>query len=182
MYTASGLITHAQQALARGAKYLFGCALKPLTLAELDRLHSEYPQYVTDARYQIARSQYIGQICTDCSGLVYSYFPKYRQTDQMYNGAKTRNRLDKNNVVGVVPPGAVLWRDGHVGIYIGNGMEIEARGFDYGMQKRKVSDTTFTHWLTFDGMLYDAKEGGGSLLLPIAAIALLTYLILRNND
>ena len=43
-------------------------------------------------------------------------------------------------------PGLILWKNGHVGIYIGNGEAIEAKGFSYGIVKTKVKGRGWTHW------------------------------------
>lgn len=175
MYTASGLISHARAALNADVKYIFSCSMQPLTLDKLNEVYNNYPQYLSASRYEKAKKEFIGKVCTDCSGLIYSYFPKFRTSDSMYQNASQRQSLNVNDVVGVVPPGAVLWRSGHVGIYVGDGYEIEARGFDYGIQKRKVSDTTFTHWLTFNDIKYDVKDGGFNwwvLVLAAAAAAI----------
>ena len=32
-------------------------------------------------------------------------------------------------------PGVLVWRDGHIGVYIGNKLVIESRGVDYGVVK-----------------------------------------------
>ena len=41
-------------------------------------------------------------------------------------------------------PGIVLWRKGHIGVYIGDGWAIEARGFAYGVVKTKVAGRGWT--------------------------------------
>lgn len=178
MYTASGLISHARAALNGDTKYIYSCAMQPLTLDKLNEVYNNYPQYLSASRYEKAKKEYIGKNCTDCSGLIYSYYRRFRTSESMYNNASKRQSLNRSNVVGVVPPGAVLWRDGHVGIYVGDGYEIEARGFDYGIQRRKVSETTFTHWLTFDDINYNVREGSGFnwWILAIAAAAIVLTL------
>ena len=43
-------------------------------------------------------------------------------------------------------PGLLLWMDGHVGIYIGDGYAIEAMGTKYGVVKTKVSGRGWQKW------------------------------------
>ena len=62
--------------------------------------------------------------------------------------------------------GTVLWKSGHVGVYIGkvNGvpMCIEAKGINYGTVMSKVSATKWVYGLTFKNMdyTYDVKVPG----------------------
>ena len=43
-------------------------------------------------------------------------------------------------------PGVLVFLDGHVGVYIGGGYVIEARGHDYGVVKTKLEDRPWTNW------------------------------------
>lgn len=172
MYSVAKLVQYAEKAMRDGVKYLFGCNMEVLTQAKLDALRASYPQQITDSRYAVAKAQYIGKVCTDCSGLIFGYYPKYRTTAQLYSNATQRKQLNRNNTSDV-PVGAILWRDGHVGIYVGNGYEIEARGFDYGIQRRKVSDTAFTHYLLFNDFDYQSRSGGKLFWVFAAVVGLI---------
>ena len=37
-------------------------------------------------------------------------------------------------------PGLVVWKSGHIGVYVGNGYVVEMRGFAYDCEKRKVKE------------------------------------------
>jgi hypothetical protein len=43
-------------------------------------------------------------------------------------------------------PGVLVWKDGHVGVYVGNGAAVEARGADYGVVITQIKDRTWTGW------------------------------------
>lgn len=43
-------------------------------------------------------------------------------------------------------PGVLVFMNGHVGVYIGNGEVIEARGHLYGVVKTKIKDRPWTEW------------------------------------
>ena len=43
-------------------------------------------------------------------------------------------------------PGIALHSDGHVGVYVGGGYAVDARGFSYGCVKTRVKDRNWTHW------------------------------------
>ena len=61
----------------------------------------------------------------DCSGLIYSYCGGERCGDPQLNTATARGSVSSGipNVHGLG-----LWRPGHVGVYVGDGMEVDARG------------------------------------------------------
>ena len=60
------------------------------------------------------------------------------------------SRCSEKGLVKNMPeiPGLLLFNDklGHVGVYAGGGMVIEARGHAYGVQINKVTSRTFTKW------------------------------------
>lgn len=43
-------------------------------------------------------------------------------------------------------PGLVVWKNGHVGCYVGDGMVIEAKGHAYGVVRTKLSATKWLKW------------------------------------
>lgn len=51
-------------------------------------------------------------------------------------------------------PGICVRYPGHIGIYIGGGDVIEARGTKYGVVKTKLKDRPWTHWLKYPGIEY----------------------------
>ena len=62
-------------------------------------------------------------IGTDCSGFVYSVFKHFGITTPTYTGAYTSaHRISLSEI----QPGDILYRDGHVGIYIGNGQLVQS--------------------------------------------------------
>ena len=62
-------------------------------------------------------------IGTDCSGFVYSVFKHFGITTPTYTGAYTSaHKISLNDI----QPGDILYRDGHVGIYIGNGQLVQS--------------------------------------------------------
>lgn len=57
-----------------------------------------------------------------------------------------------------IPVGAVLWKSGHVGIYIGNQIVVEARSEELDVQKNIVTERDFTYCLLLPGIQYDEME------------------------
>ena len=51
-------------------------------------------------------------------------------------------------------PGIALWTQGHVGIYVGNGMVIHASGTRTGIRCQTLASTSFTNWFEVPGVVY----------------------------
>ena len=146
------LVKHCKSKI--GTPYVFGAkgANGKLTQSFLNSLIKSYPKMFTPIYIKKAE-KLVGKVCTDCSGLISWYTGKNIGTDAM-NSTATKRGLIKD--IRKAPIGAVLWKNGHVGVYIGNGYCIEAKGIDYGTIKSSISNTRFTHWLLFENLLsYD---------------------------
>lgn len=87
----------------------------------------------------------------DCSGLIYSYC-----------GGERVNMIETCTEQGSVSAGVPnihglgLWRPGHVGVYVGNGMEVDARGDDYGVCYESMSSSYlgWTYWFKLAAVSY----------------------------
>lgn len=89
----------------------------------------------------------------DCSGLIYSYCGGERCGDPQLNTATERGSVSSGipNVHGLG-----LWRPGHVGVYVGDGMEVDARGDAYDMCYESVygSYSGWTYWFKLAAVSY----------------------------
>jgi cell wall-associated NlpC family hydrolase len=153
--TGKGLVDFATSKL--GVPYVYGAkgADGKFTQEKFDFLSRNYKSMFT-LLYKAKAKKFIGKVCCDCSGLISWYTGKVLGSAQLYSTASKRGLIKDVNKA---PIGAVLWKEGHVGIFVGNGYCIEEKGIDYGCVKSKISNTHFTHWLTFDYMDYeDIKE------------------------
>lgn len=133
--TRSGLIEHCKNKL--GTPYVFGAKGEILTQAILDRLARENPGTYTSS-YKAKAAKYIGQHCTDCSGLISWYTDRIRGSYNYHDTAAVRVSIDHLDDSMV---GWALWKPGHIGVYIGDGWCIEAKGINYGTIRSKVSST-----------------------------------------
>ena len=168
IYTNTGLVKHAEKALALKTKYMWGGILRPITDAYIVTLRNIYGVNsntgYTTARYKELAS-YVGKgyYGVDCVGLIKSYYwsgkadggtgsPNYGaksypdiNATYMFNTAKNKGTIDTMPEV----PGLIVYSKSHphVGIYIGNGYTIEstlgARGD--GVVKRKL-DSFWEYW------------------------------------
>lgn len=136
-----------------GTPYVYGAkgSYGKLTQSHLNSLILSYPDIFTNMYVTKAR-RLVGQVCTDCSGLISWYTKKIVGSYQMYKTAATKENI---TTVDKAPIGAVLWRAGHVGVKIDDDYCIEAKGIDYGTIQTKISSTKFTHWLLFEYISYD---------------------------
>ena len=143
-----------------GTPYFYGSKMKMLTETFMNQMHAQYPNIVTNAYMSKARSKgQLGKSNTDCSGLPGAYRQKQIGSSQLYQTAYTRLPITS---VRDFAPGVILWKSGHVGVYIGieNGvpMCVEAKGINYGVIKTKVSATNWQCGLTFSDIDYTYNQ------------------------
>lgn len=154
MLSGQGLADYALAKL--GTPYFYGAKMQVLTESYMATMHKNYPSMVTDNYIKKARNKgLVGKICVDCSGLIGAYRNKQIGSSQLYSSAKKRLPIANIKDFAI---GTVLWKSGHVGVYIGmeNGipMCVESKGIDYGTVLTKVSATKWQYGLTFDDMSY----------------------------
>lgn len=87
----------------------------------------------------------------DCSGLIYSYAGGYRVGDAQTFNASYRDYLS-NGIPNI--HGLGLYKPGHVGVYVGNGMAVDARGDDYGVCYESVYSHGWTMFFKVPGVSY----------------------------
>jgi hypothetical protein len=145
--------------LMLGTPYFYGAKISDGALVEkkMQLMHQMYPDTVTDAYLQLAKDQQqLGKVNTDCSGLIAGYRGINIGSAQLYQ--KAYKRLPIQDIQNFAR-GVVLWKSGHVSIYIGsqNGIPqcIEAKGIHYGTIQSPVADTNWVYGLTFQDIEYD---------------------------
>jgi hypothetical protein len=149
--TGKGLAEFALSKLKTPYVYAAKGADGVLTRTRLNQFAKAYPSMFT-AVYMAKATRLVGKVCCDCSGLISWYTHKLLGSAQLYSTASKRGSISD---IKHAPIGAVLWHTGHVGVYIGNGCCVEEKGIDFGCVKSKITNTHFTHWLTFDYMEYE---------------------------
>jgi hypothetical protein len=142
-----------------GTPYFYGAKITDGALVEkkMQLMHQMYPDTVTTSYMQEARDQQqLGKVNTDCSGLIAGYRGINIGSSQLYQKALKRMPIQD---IDKFARGVVLWKSGHVSIYIGieNGIPqcIEAKGIHYGTIKSPVAETNWVYGLTFQDMEYD---------------------------
>lgn len=122
-----------------GTPYVYGAKGEILTESRLQVLKKQNPGMYTTT-YTAKARQFIGRHCTDCSGLISWYTGTIRGSYNYHDTADERVPIGSLNES---MAGWALWKPGHIGIYIGGGYCIEAKGINYGTIKSRVGDTAW---------------------------------------
>lgn len=147
-----------------GTPYVYGAkgADGPFTQNKLNILSSLYPSVFTQTYIKkIYDKKIIGQVATDCSGLISWYTGKVLGSAQLYQKAYARLPMNKLSDFAI---GTVLYKSGHVGVYAGTNSKgepvcIEAKGIDYGTISGVITNPN--RWkcgLTFDWIDYNIEK------------------------
>ena len=157
------LVEYCKNLYNSGARYWFGCFGQVASAALYKTKKQQYPsQYKSSRDAQIKKDISNKKIVTDCSGLIKGFMMMRDNGQIVYTpsldlGANTYyNKATEKGTIKTMPdiPGLAVWKSGHIGVYIGGGELIEARGFDYGVKKYNISERPYTHWLKIPGLEY----------------------------
>lgn len=152
--TNSGLVLYAKAQL--GLPYWYGTFGNTATEALYNMKKKDYPKYYNwlGTPYDNFASQY-GKRVHDCVGLIKGYLwsdtstsaPNY-DSSQDVSANTMLSRCKENGNISSMPdiPGILVFMDGHVGVYIGNGEVIEARGHEYGVVKTQLKSRPWKWW------------------------------------
>lgn len=133
-----------------GTPYVYGMKGEVMTSAKYNTLRSLYGDLVW-----WSDKAKIGKVCVDCSGLISWATKKQRGSSQYKEMAK---KVHPISTISQAPIGVAVWRQGHIGVYIGNGEYIAADGSSYGVRQNKLSKTNFTHWFEIADIEYVEEE------------------------
>ena len=159
MFTNVQLAEFALKAFAAKWVYWYGTYGNKCTQCKYESKAKQYPAHYTASR----KSGYMqdianGSTCADCVGLIKAFFwtggdvnatPKYGSNNCPDKSADGMFALCKETgAISSIPniPGIVVWKSGHIGVYVGDGYTVEMRGFAYDCVKRRVSDGPWTKW------------------------------------
>ena len=129
---------------------------------------AQYPGQFEGSRPATARAKHIGKRVHDCCGLIKGYLwcstptsaPKYVAAQDVNVGG-LKQRCKAKGGIKTIPDiiGLLLFRGtSHVGIYIGDGWVIEAKGFDHGVVRSRLADGNWDTWGKLDWITYEAAK------------------------
>lgn len=147
--TAQGLVAYAKAQL--GKPYWYGTFGQTSTKALYSSKKKQYP-----SQYQWScPSNQLGVKVHDCIGLIKGYLwsdtitstPKYNASQDVSADGMLA-KCKKKGKISTIPEvaGILVFMKGHIGVYIGNGYVIEAKGHAYGVVKTTLKGRGWTDW------------------------------------
>lgn len=156
MKTNLELVEYAKSALQLKTRYMWGGLMRKDTDDYITMLKKMYPSQYTPDRVATLKTDKGSAYGVDCVGLIKSFVfggvgsPQYDggkdvSTNGLFNVAQETGYIKTLPEI----PGVVVYKAGHVGIYIGSGMVIEATlgGYGDGVVETQVTERGWTHWL-----------------------------------
>lgn len=149
--TAKGLVAFVLSQV--GTPYVYGAKGQVVTDYLIDLWAQESPNVYDDTYIDKAR-KYIGRRAHDCSGLISRYTGILRGSSNFCETAIEQLPISQISEECI---GWAVWKRGHIGVYIGNGLVVEARGIDYGTIKVKRTSNAWTHVLKLKDIDYSEE-------------------------
>lgn len=165
-----------------GQAYWYGTCVYSCTKSLLTSKAKQYPSHYGDSRMK----QYHADIaatkkCADCVGLIKGYYwtredgtMKYGLDGRPDKGANGMfSAAKESGPINTLPEilGLLLHSPGHVGVYVGDGWAIEARGFAHGIVKTRVSERKWTHWFKCPYITYVDGDTAKTVHAPMEQAA-----------
>ncbi len=159
------LVSYVMQAAGNGWGYVYGTYGTVLTDAVLEQKKQQFPDNI-NPYYDFIRDNYMGRRTADCVGLIkgYAWFDPETASytigsngmpdvsaDGLYAAAAVKGAMDTMPDV----PGIAVWQSGHIGVYIGNGKVVEAKGTMYGVVTSELSKGTWQGWCYLPAIQYN---------------------------
>jgi len=91
---------------------------------------------------------WFGRKIVDCSGLIVEAMRSGGASYYDRSANTFRAQFVESGSIKSIPeiPGLAVWRKGHIGVYVGNGKVVEARGYKYGVVTTNVFDRGWSLW------------------------------------
>lgn len=151
--------------------YWYGTYGNKCTQKKYEAKKKQYPEHYGSSRTKgYMKDIEAGRRCADCVGMIKSFFwtggkydtdPKYGTNDCPDKSANGMIAIcKKTGKIKDIPdiPGIVVWKSGHIGVYVGNGYTVEMKGFDYDCRRNKVTDGPWKKWGKLPMLSYDEPK------------------------
>lgn len=170
-----------------GRPYWYGTVVYNCTEDLRARKARQYPSHYKSSRTARYKKDIAAkEVCADCIGLMKGYVWAGGDVETILAAVGTGSKIPQKYGVGApdmsangmleyarkaglpwgtidtIPevPGVGLHKDGHAGIYLGDGWVVEERGFDYGCVKTRLKDRGWEHWYAMPGIDYGDADMG----------------------
>lgn len=186
MLKASELVAFAKSMV--GMPYWYGTCVYKCSNSLLENKTAQYPSHYKSNRTNTYKAHIRDHlVCMDCVGLIKGFFwtnggvgvvesignnktfsrnyASNGMPDKSANGLLSMCKKNgaKNGTIDSIPDvgGILVFSEGHVGVYIGAGMVVEARGFAYGVVLTKLKERNWTSWSYLPSHIldYEGKDG-----------------------
>lgn len=164
-----GLAAYAETLLSSKANtwYMYGNNGQKITEKLIQEKKIQYPDNYSDSHIAELR-KHIGAIGYDCSSIMDLYTGQDKSANGWLAAATEKGPISTMPEI----PGLSVHFNGHVGVYIGDGKVVEARGTWYGIVKTRLKDRPWKNWAKVPGISYEeddmiyCKRGQGSIANP----------------
>lgn len=162
------LVKWSEFAADKGWGYVWGTYGTVLSPDFLESKIIQYPDEV-GGKEDFIRENWLGKRTADCVGLIkgYSWYDTASQmtilvsngmpdigADTMFENATEKGTIDTIPEI----PGLAVWKEGHIGVYIGDGKVVEAYGTTSGVIRSELANGGWTHWLKIPYITYLEQE------------------------
>ena len=150
------MAAYAIQAYENNWGYVWGTYGNVLTESLFAYKLEQYPDGVGNYE-EFIEDNWLNRRTTDCVGLIKGYgwldpdtlkigygtngMPDYG-ANQMYEAADVKGGMDTMPDI----PGIAVWKSGHIGVYVGGGMVVEAMGTKYGVVMTELEGRGWQGW------------------------------------
>ncbi len=170
MITNQMLTSFCEQALKKETYYMWGTYGKPITKSLIAAKAKQYPKKYSETRKAFLSKKANGKaLGCDCAGLikwalwtnanVNSPIKYDGKTDRGTNGLYDAATAKGNIATLPEERGVIVYKSGHVGVYVGNGYVVECtlgnRGD--GVVKTRLAEAGWTHWLKIPEVVYTGE-------------------------
>ena len=176
MIAAQTLIEKFRQSLDEGWGYIYGATHEMWSSEkqkEYERKYADDTDRQNSCKYG---GKWAGHWVTDCSGLFHYWFSQLG--GRIAHGSNTiwddycsaKGELSRGERTDgkVLQPGTAVFtssgtRHNHIGLYVGDGLVIEAQGAQAGVTTTQITNKRWTHWGELSGVRYggDVSPDGG---------------------
>lgn len=194
MFTGKQLAAFCEQVYKAGWVYWYGTVGYKCSQSLYNSKKNQYPgHYTADRTSGYMKDIAAGKMCADCVGMIKAFFwsggvvggpSKYATNHCPDTSANGMIALcAKTGSIGSIPdePGLVVWKSGHIGVYVGGGYVVEMKGFNYDCLRRRVAEGGWSKWgrLPASMISYTDDGCGDACDIPSAPEGQRT---LRNGD